>query len=190
MKFESREYKMLVKHEPFVAPAEATKAVWDEVEEAVRTLATVRTKGKFDEQETPRIVFLDTPDYTLRRDGLVLRQRVVNKAVEYTLKCRSEDRYLAAGTDVRAADGQESERKLEEDIVPPFRCRFSHSMTITVAEDGETARDKMPKTLGEASVFVPMLQRIETGASARTRRRAVLGCPFRHCSLGNSPFPP
>ena len=45
MKVESREYKLLVNHEPFADAAEAVKAVWDEVEEAAKTLPMVRTKG-------------------------------------------------------------------------------------------------------------------------------------------------
>lgn len=149
MKVGSREYKLLVNHEPFTDPGEAVKAVWDEIEEAARTLPRVRTKGKLDEKETRSIIFLDTPDHTLRRNGLVLRQRAVKEAPEYTLKCRSEDRYFAAGTDVRAADGLEDKPKLEEDIAPPFCCRFSHSVTITVR--------KTPKTLCEATRLFPVL---------------------------------
>ena len=33
MKVGSREYKLLVNHEPFTDPGEAVKAVWDEIEE-------------------------------------------------------------------------------------------------------------------------------------------------------------
>ena len=157
MNVESREYKLLVNHEPFADPDEAVKAVWDEIEEAVKTLPMIQTKSKLDEKEMRSILFLDTPDHTLRRCGLVLRQRTLDEAVEYTLKCRSEDRYFAAGTDVSAAEGLEAELKLEEDIAPPFRCRFSHSATITVAGDGDAALQKMPKTLREAAALFPVL---------------------------------
>ena len=157
MKVESREYKLLVNHEPFANPSAAVKAVWDEIDEGAKTLPMVRTKGKLDEKETRSIIFLDTPDHTLRRNGLVLRQRAVDEAVEYTLKCRSENRYFAAGTDVGAADRLKGDPKLEEDIAPPFRCRFSHSTTITVAGDRKTTLQKTPKTLGEATAFFPVL---------------------------------
>jgi hypothetical protein len=162
MKVESREYKLLVNHEPFADPPEAVKAVWDEIEEAAKTLPMVQTKGKLDEHETRRIIFLDTPDHTLRRNGLVLRQRVVDEAQEYTLKCRSEDRYFVAGTNVGAADGLEGEAKLEEDIAPPFRCRLSHSATITLAGDSKVALQKTPKTLREATAFFPVLGTLRT----------------------------
>jgi hypothetical protein len=157
MKVGSREYKLLVNHEPFTDPGEAVKAVWDEIEEAARTLPRVRTKGKLDEKETRSIIFLDTPDHTLRQNGLVLRQRAVEEALEYTLKCRSEDRYFAAGTDVRAADGLEDKPKLEEDIAPPFCCRFSHSATITVDGNRKSTLRKTPKTLREATILFPVL---------------------------------
>lgn len=162
MKVESREYKLLVNHEPFADPAAAVKAVWDEIEEAAKTLPMVQTKGKLDEQETRRIVFLDTPDHTLRRNGLVLRQRAVDESLEYTLKCRSEDRYFAAGTDVGAAAGLEGELKLEEDIARPFCCRFSHSASITLAEDRKSAPQKTPKTLREATSLFPVLGTLRT----------------------------
>lgn len=162
MNVESREYKVLVNHEPFADPAEAVKAVWDEIEEAARTLPMVQTKGKLDEKETRRIIFLDTPDHTLRRNGLVLRQRAIDESLEYTLKCRSEDRYFVAGTDVGAAAGLEAELKLEEDIAPPFRCRFSHSATITLAGDPQNAPQKTPKTLREATALFPVLGTLRT----------------------------
>ena len=117
----------------------------------------VHTRGKLDERETRRIVFLDTPDHTLRRGGLVLRRRAVGESLEYTLKCRSDDRYFAAGTDVAAGDGPEGETKLEEDIAPPFRCRYSHSTTITLAGVSKVASRKTPKTLLEATALFPGL---------------------------------
>jgi hypothetical protein len=157
MKVESREYKLLVNHEPFADPTEAVKAVWDEIEEAAKTLPLVETKGTLDEKETRNIIFLDTPDHTLRRNGLVLRQRAGDETVEYTLKCRSEDRNFVAGSDVGAAEGLKGKQKLEEDIAPPFLCRFSHSATIALAGDGKTTLRKTPETLREASGLFPML---------------------------------
>lgn len=156
MKIESREYKMLIRHEGFFDPREAVSVVWEEIESAVETIAAVRTKGKFDEKESRRIVFLDTPDNTLRRNGLLLRQRT-GERVEYTLKCRSEDRYFAAGTDVRPAAGLAGEAKLEEDIASPFRCRFSHSATITFDDGSGDELGKTPRTLGDAARLFPTL---------------------------------
>jgi hypothetical protein len=158
MKVESREYKLLIQHEPFVDPAAAVLAVWDEIKEAMRTLPGVETKGEFDEEETRKILFIDTPDHTLRRNSLILRQRSSEDAVEYTLKCRTEDRYFAAGTDVEAAKDRRTDGpKLEEDIAPPFLCRFSHSATITLNSDTKAKLRKTPETLGQAAALFPLL---------------------------------
>lgn len=155
MKVEAREYKLLVEHEPFTDPAKAVEAVWAEIAGTITTLPGVRTKGKLDELETRGNFFLDTPDLTLRRNGLVLRQRGAQDAVEHTLKCRSEDRYFSAGTPVDAAEGLETKTKLEEDVAPPFRCRFSHSATLTAG--AKDPAGKTPKTLGEAAALFPVL---------------------------------
>lgn len=130
MTVESREYKLLIDAEPFAAPAKAVAAVWEEIEGEADSLPGVRTKGEFDGKESSRVAFLDTPNRTLRRHGLVLRRRAADGAAAYTLECRSDDRCFAAGTDVGPADGLKAERKLEEDIVPPFLCRYSHSATV------------------------------------------------------------
>jgi len=154
MKVESREYKLLIGHEPFAEPDAAVQAVWDEIDKAAKTMPRIRAKGQLDEQETRTVFFLDTPHHTLRRHGLVLRQRSDDKTVEFTLKCRTDDRFVAAGTDVAAAGKLKGKTKLEEDIAPPFRCRFSHSTTI--AMPGE--RKAKLRTLRDAAALYPLLK--------------------------------
>jgi inorganic triphosphatase YgiF len=82
MKIESREYKLLVQHESFNQPAEAVASIWNEIEETVRTLPGIRTKGTFDEKDVRSIQFLDTPGHSLRGNGLVLRRRSDDQTVE------------------------------------------------------------------------------------------------------------
>lgn len=154
LKIESREYKLLIKHETFNEGEGAAAIVWDQIVEVANTMPSVRTKGKFDEQETRTILFLDTSDHTLRKNGLLLRQRVGDDGVEYTLKCRSEDRYFVVGTSMTPAKNLRQERKLEEDIAPPFRCRLSQSTTITLT--GPEDR-KLPTTLRKAAAMFPVL---------------------------------
>jgi hypothetical protein len=155
MKLASREYKAMLDHRQFGDRQAAVDAFWLEVEDLARTIPSTRTRDTLDKKERRTIVFLDTPDLTLRRNGLVLRRRRGDDAPLYTLKCRSEDRYFAAGTDLAAAGGLDADEKLEEDIAPPFRCRFSHSNTVTV-EEGAGGR-AAPTTLGEASAIFPIL---------------------------------
>lgn len=157
MKVESREYKLLVAHQPFADPRTALEAVWEEIQEAAETLPAIRVKGQLDERESRTVRFLDTAGSALRRQGLVLRQRTNAKTVEYTLKCRSEDRYFAAGTDVSAASGLKGKPKLEEDIAPAFRCRFSHSTTVTISGKGKGSGRRTPASLHNATLLFPIL---------------------------------
>ena len=162
MQIDFREYKLLVNHGPFADPLEAVKAIWAEIEEAVRPLPLVRTEGKPDEIESRTISFFDTPDHALRRNGLVLRRRTANAALEYTLKCRSEDRYIAAGTDVSPADGLKAKPKLEEDIAPPFFCRLSNSATILINGKRKSPSVTTLATLGKATALFPLLRTLHT----------------------------
>ncbi|MGD9632635.1 MAG: hypothetical protein AB7U97_05095, partial [Pirellulales bacterium] len=74
--------------------------------------------------------------------------------VEYTLKCRSPDRYVAVGADVRGGGDGKPDVKLEEDIGAPFVSRFSHSGKVA-------GKRRMPKTLGAAVRYFPALKRLE-----------------------------
>ncbi len=73
MKIESREYKLLIDHRPFVATNAAVNGVWAEIEDATRTAPFVIKEG-LKEEESRTVCFLDTPDHTLRRHRLVLRR--------------------------------------------------------------------------------------------------------------------
>ncbi|MDG3002824.1 hypothetical protein [Paludisphaera mucosa] len=152
MKLAGREYKTMIDHAAFVDPRAAADLFWTELEEAAET-PTRRLKGRFDREEGRRVSFLDTPDLSLRRSNLVLRRRAGEGGDQYTLKCRSEDRYEAAGTDVDAAPGLDGKSKLEEDIAPPFLCRFSHSCNAKLPGDP-------PATLGDAAALFPLLGRL------------------------------
>ncbi|WZO99013.1 CYTH domain-containing protein [Isosphaeraceae bacterium EP7] len=158
MKLISREYKVMLDHRQFDDRQAAADAFWQEVEDLASTTLSIRTQGRFDKREKQTIVFLDTPDLSLRRKGLVLRRRHGDEAPEYTLKCRSEDRYFAAGTDVSATGGLDAKHKLEEDIAPPFRCRFSHSNTVKIG--GVGADRGLVTTLGEAGAMFPILRKL------------------------------
>lgn len=153
MVVQSREYKLLIDHEKFRAAKSAVRTLADELDSTFEPLHWAVMKGKFDEAIRRRIIFHDTPDHTLRRQGYVLRERLDEGLVELTLKCRSEDRYLAAGADVAAGSGLDARKKLEEDIAPPFRVRYSHSATVSLSE-----KSVSPASLGDAADFFPGLR--------------------------------
>jgi hypothetical protein len=120
---------------------------------------------KFDAKEPNErtIIFLDTPDCTLRENGLLFRQRVKRKSgkTEYTLKCRTEDRYIAAGKDLSAGPGLKHASKLEEDVGVPFVSRFSHSTTVELDDDDEFAGENFPEALSAAGRLFPSVRGVQ-----------------------------
>jgi hypothetical protein len=173
LQISSREYKLLVDHRR-CDDGDGPRAIWDEIEFALATVAGVKTKGKLDQAEARRIFFLDTPDHSLRRHGLVLRERSSGDQRELTLKCRGEDRHFVSGTDVAAADVFEAREKLEEDIVPPFLVRFSNSATACLPA-GKKADERID-SLEEAARVFPLLGKLRSNGlpcPPRTRLAAV-----------------
>jgi len=151
-----REYKVMLEHRLFINRKPAARELSHELHAIARRLKGVACDGQFDKNKKRDITFLDTRDLTIQLNGLLLRQRVnLNKAgTEYTLKCRSADRYLAAGADLRAGKRYQSYVKFEEDIGAPFVCRFSHSNTIV-------GPDRTPRTLADAARLFPALGQLE-----------------------------
>jgi hypothetical protein len=139
----------------------ALSDILDDVGDLARTGGLV-IADKFDTKDPNErtILFLDTPDFTLRENGLLLRQRVKRKngKTEYTLKCRTEDRYIAAGKDLSPGPKLKYTSKLEEDVGVPFVSRFSHSTTVGLDADSELAGENFPATLSAAGrLFPPVL---------------------------------
>jgi hypothetical protein len=150
----SREYKVIVDSSMCVDLEAALSSIQDDMKDLADSLG-LELRGKFD-VEGPKartILFLDTPDFTLRQRGLLLRQRVKpkNGRTEYTLKCRTPDRYIAEGSDLRTVPSLEPKSKLEEDIGVPFVSRFSHSTTVSLEADHDLARGNYPTRLSAAA---------------------------------------
>ena len=154
----SREYKFMLDHGAFADRKTAVESFWEELRDLAQSLG-VDAEGQFDSPENRVIVFLDTPDFTVRRNGVIFRRReaVGGGEVEYTLKCRSEDRYIADGIDVKATGGLKDDPKFEEDIAAPFLSRFSHSNTIEFAGNDPG----VPKDLDQAGKLFPFLSELE-----------------------------
>jgi hypothetical protein len=123
MRVTSREYKVIVDSSLFADLDAALSDVVDDIEDLARS-PDLECAGNFDATDPKErtILFLDTPDFTLRQNGLLLRQRVKRKSgtTEYTLKCRTEDRYVAAGRDLSPGPKLKHDFKFDEDIGVPF----------------------------------------------------------------------
>ena len=84
-----------------------------------------------DEEETRQTSYLDTPELALHQQGFALRLREESDAAEgfqVNLKYRDPDRYVSAAHDLSSPRADKT--KFEEDILPPFASRFSHSTSV------------------------------------------------------------
>jgi hypothetical protein len=135
-KVASREYKVMLRSELFGDCKPALQELRNDLAVATASL-DVRQSGNWKLKEKQIICFIDTPEHTFLSNGLVFRRRekVNAKKIEYTLKCRSADRYIASGIDLNCGDDFKADPKLEEDISPPFLCRTSRSSTILLKTD-------------------------------------------------------
>jgi len=157
-KVSSREYKVMLDHRLFLDRKPAAEAFCRDLHSCAARLTKIKCDGEFRSSSKREIVFLDTPDQTIALNELVFRQRTdLEKGIsEYTLKCRSPDRYIAAAAKLENAGPRKGkpDEKFEEDIGAPFVVRFSHSSTV----EGPRA---VPKTLRQAAKIFPALSRLK-----------------------------
>ena len=158
MKIDSREYKFIVDTGLMAHVAPGLKRLVEDVAKIGRQTGMV-VRDDFDAENPKRrlIRFLETPDFDILANDLLLRQRMRPRdgRAEYTLKCRSEDRFIAATRDVRCRKKFDAEEKLEEDIGPRFVSKLSHS--TTVEPGSKRAGDGFPRTLEAAARIFPGL---------------------------------
>jgi hypothetical protein len=159
----SREYKVMLDHLRFTEPQKAVSAFWTELKRQAETIG-VEAKGALTDLQRRTISFLDTPDHSFRQNEFVLRRRKADGELQYTLKCRSPDRYIAAGAPIEASKsinaqkGVKPKQKLEEDIVPPFISRFSHSNTLTFAPGVTPSFGEIPETVEDCAAIFPVFE--------------------------------
>ncbi|MDI7865326.1 hypothetical protein MRS76_25875 [Rhizobiaceae bacterium n13] len=132
-KLDGREYKLLLSPDRFrEASIEAVAvAFWDEqmrplIDQrlGLRDGREPRYEARFDELIARTVRFWDTPECTLTRASLALRERVQTYGQrssgarpEITLKLRMADLFVVAATDLRGS-GDRARTSFEEDIAP------------------------------------------------------------------------
>jgi hypothetical protein len=149
----SREYKVMLDHRMFADRREGLRKLQLVLENLLEGHG-LKLQGVFGKSEKRKIAFLDTPSCLLRRSQLILRHRRARGSDgtgDFTLKCRSEDRYLAAGIDLQPPEGVPWKSKFEEDIAPPFSSRYSQSVTIS------DRRVRRPDRLRQMAAIFPAL---------------------------------
>ena len=127
----SREYKPMLNTHRFKDRDQGAEEFLDLI-----TFLITKAGGKVIErqkkEERRQTSYLDTPQFALRQNGFSLRLREEADRFQINLKYRDADRYISAGKDVSASS--DGKIKFEEDILPPFTSKFSHSNTIESAE--------------------------------------------------------
>ena len=155
----SREYKVMLDPRMFERGA-AFATFHAELQESLRPFVGRKNLKKVFEVETQHeISFLDTKDFEINAQRLLLRQRLnlgKKRQTELTLKCRSPDFCFALGSDLRTEKGLKSNLKLEEDICPPFISRFSKSSTVTLVSP-------CPTNINQASKVFAVLTELDRG---------------------------
>jgi hypothetical protein len=127
----SREYKLALNVDRFADRAEGAKRFW-------KLLAFLAPQAGFvvyceqDEEIQRETWYLETPGFELQRHGFNLRVRKDEEQPDYkvTLKYRNADRYISASQDVSCPKAKKKGFKFEEDILPPFISKFSHSASL------------------------------------------------------------
>jgi hypothetical protein len=133
----SREYKLMLNVDRFRDRKRASEEFLALVDFLVRKGGGDVAEEQ-DEEEMRQTSYLDTPEGALLRRGFALRLRREGdheEKFQINLKYRASDRYVSAAQDVSGS--REGKAKFEEDILPPFVSKFSHSTSIETDADPE-----------------------------------------------------
>ena len=126
----SREYKLMLNMDRFKDREQASQEFLSLLSFLVRKEGG-RVVEEQNEEERRQTSYLDTPERALHQQGFALRLREEDDGEEgfqINLKYRASDRYISAAQDLSTP--QEGKTKFEEDILPPFISKFSHSISI------------------------------------------------------------
>lgn len=130
----SREYKLMLNTDRFKDREEGCQVFLNLIEFLIKKEGgTIEKSIKNNKEEKRQTSYLDTPELALRQQGYSLRLRKENKAedgFQLNLKYRSSDRYISANQDLSSTETSKYSHKFEEDILPPFVSKFSHSASI------------------------------------------------------------
>jgi hypothetical protein len=125
----SREYKLMLNVDRFKDREQASQEFLSLLDFLVK-----KEGGSVEEQneeERRQTSYLDTSEGALHQQRFALRLREEDddeEEFQINLKYRASDRYISAAQDLSSP--QDGNTKFEEDILPPFVSKFSHSISI------------------------------------------------------------
>src|SRR5262245_26860913 len=126
----SREYKLMLNVDRFKDRNEGADMFMRLLELLIRKEGGTIAE-KQDQEDSRQTSYLDTAESALHQHGFSLRLREEAKVpVEFqiNLKYRASDRYISAAQDISST--QPATTKFEEDVMPPFVSKFSHSSSV------------------------------------------------------------
>lgn len=139
----SREYKLMLNVDRFREREQGAQIFLTLIEFLIQKEGGTIIE-KQTQEERRRTSYLDTPELALRQQGFALRLREEANATDgfqLNLKYRSSDRYISATQDLSSSTGK---IKFEEDLLPPFVSKFSHSTSIkTTAKPDVSSIEKL-----------------------------------------------
>ncbi len=148
----SREYKVMLNSHRFKDKNQGA-------EEFLQLIAFLIEKeggsviDRQNKEERRQTSYLDTPQFALRQKGFALRLREETDRFQINLKYRDADRYISASKDLSSSS--KGKIKFEEDILPPFTSKFSHSNSIESAEKPQLG------VMKEATALFPGLKELD-----------------------------
>jgi uncharacterized protein YjbK len=147
----SREYKLILNSDRFKDRDKGAERFLNLIDFLIRKQGGSIVE-KQDKEETRHTSYLDTPQFALRQSGFALRLREEANGFQIKLKYRGADRYISAAQDLSGA--QKGKIKFEEDILPPFVSKFSHSNSI------ETDTKPHLETIKDVAALFPGIARL------------------------------
>jgi hypothetical protein len=126
----SREYKLMLNVDRFKDRIQGCEMFLNLIEFLITKEGGTNLERQ-DKEEKRQTSYLDTEQLAMSQRGFALRLREEARTpseFQINFKYRAADRYLSAAQDVSAT--QEATTKFEEDVMPPFVSKFSHSSSI------------------------------------------------------------
>lgn len=154
----SREYKLMLNSDRFKDRVQGSQVFLGLIDFLIRKEGgnIIEEQNKEERRQTS---YLDTPELALHQHGFALRLREEAKpedGFQINLKYRASDRYISASKDLSSP--QPDKAKVEEDILPPFVSKFSHSNSI------KTKAIPDLNSVERAVSFFPGLERLNIDA--------------------------
>jgi len=173
----SREYKLMLNSDRFGDRHKGAERFLNLIDLLIRKQGG--SVDKQDKEETRHTSYLDTPQFALRQSGLSLRLREEENGFQINLKYRGADRYISAARDLSAS--QTGKIKFEEDILPPFVSKFSHSNSIATGTlpHIETIKDVVSIFPGIASLDIDEDTPVKTANDFRALEVVRKLCKFQ-----------